>query len=201
MWVLGITIRLEWQALYHRVISPVPSRVLEMKTRASLSSVCIPSLPDSIPKRVTFSLWREYMCITGQCGDGSLREFTPTLSYIFLSDFLLLLNFILNLHVKSLLIKILDLLQKEKEKKTGKRWSLITKLTRRLMADTFFGQQLPAFIFPCICFCSSFFWNSLPRYVAQAGLVCRDWSCALSHPVVLFTDWETSHYLNIFMES
>lgn len=170
------------------------SRILETKTRASLSSVCIPSIPDSVPKRVTFSFLWEYMCITGQCGDGSLRE-VHAHAQLYLSEWFLL-NFLLKLYVKSLLIKTLDLLQKEKKKKLEKDEASL--LSSPGDSWLILWTTTSCFYFPLHLFLFFLFWNSLPRYVAQAGLLCRDWSCALSHPVVLFTDWETSHRLNVF---
>lgn len=163
-----------------------------------MSSVCIPSLPDSVPKRVTFSLWQEYVCITGQCGDDSLREFTPMLSYIFLSAFLLLLNFILNLHVKNLLIKILDVSKRKGKKKLEKdEASLLSS-----PGDSWLILSLDnsCFYFPLHLFLFFLFWNSLPCYVAQAGL-CRDWSCALSHPLYCLLTEKLAIASIFFMES
>lgn len=135
VWVLGIIIRLVTSTLPKSHLPSPQSRVLEMKTRASLSSVCILPIPDSVPKSDLSSL-REYLRITGRYGDGSLREI-HTHAQLYLSE---CFSFALEFHLKSVCKESFNKnsrsASKRKGKETGKRWSLITKFTRRLMADT-----------------------------------------------------------------
>lgn len=76
------------------------------------------------------------MCITGQCGDGSLSE-VHVHAQLYLSE---CLSFALEFHLKSVCKESFNknsrFASKRKGKETGKRRSLITKLTRRLTAYT-----------------------------------------------------------------
>lgn len=120
VWVFGITIRLVTSTLPKSHLPSPQSGVLETKTRASLFSVCIPPF-ETLFLRVTFSSLREHPCITGQCGDGFLRE-VHAHAQLYLSE---CFSFALEFHLKSVCKESFNknsrFASKRKGKETGKR--------------------------------------------------------------------------------